>query len=61
MVCHGIPSPLVRLESGDIINVDVTHIYNGFHGDTSATFYVGTPSEEAADAPARPVPTMMTV
>lgn len=46
VVCHGIPSNRV-LKDGDIINVDITHIYNGFHGDTSATFYVGTPSEEA--------------
>jgi len=47
VVCHGIPSPLHILREGDIINVDVTHIYKGFHGDTSATFYVGTPSETA--------------
>jgi methionyl aminopeptidase len=46
VVCHGIPGPEV-LRDGDIINVDVTHIYNGFHGDTSATFYIGTPSPEA--------------
>jgi methionyl aminopeptidase len=46
VVCHGIPGSQV-LEEGDIINVDVTHIYNGYHGDTSATFYVGEPSEEA--------------
>ncbi|MGC4065995.1 MAG: type I methionyl aminopeptidase [Polyangiaceae bacterium] len=46
VVCHGIPSDRV-LKNGDIINVDVTHIYEGFHGDTSATFYVGTPSPEA--------------
>lgn len=46
VVCHGIPGPR-RLEDGDIVNVDVTHIYEGFHGDTSATFYVGTPSEQA--------------
>lgn len=46
VVCHGIPGPR-RLESGDIVNVDVTHIFDGFHGDTSATFYVGTPSEDA--------------
>lgn len=46
VVCHGIPGPQV-LRDGDIINVDVTHIYKGFHGDTSATFYVGTPSDEA--------------
>ncbi len=46
VVCHGIPGEQV-LREGDIINVDVTHIYQGFHGDTSATFYVGTPSEAA--------------
>jgi methionyl aminopeptidase len=32
------------LRNGDIVNVDVTHIYEGFHGDTSATFYIGTPT-----------------
>jgi methionyl aminopeptidase len=46
VVCHGIPSARV-LREGDIINVDITHIYRGFHGDTSATFYVGRPSEQA--------------
>jgi methionyl aminopeptidase len=46
IVCHGIPGPQV-LKDGDIINVDVTTFYGGFHGDTSATFYVGTPSPEA--------------
>ncbi len=46
VVCHGIPDATV-LKNGDIVNVDVTHIYEGFHGDTSATFYVGTPSAEA--------------
>jgi methionyl aminopeptidase len=46
VVCHGIPSPR-PLRDGDIVNVDITHIYRGFHGDTSATFYVGTPSDEA--------------
>ncbi|MFT3776353.1 MAG: type I methionyl aminopeptidase [Minicystis sp.] len=46
VVCHGIPGSRV-LEPGDIINVDVTTIYNGFHGDTSATFYIGPPSAEA--------------
>jgi methionyl aminopeptidase len=47
VVCHGIPSKREVLRDGDIINVDVTHIYKDFHGDTSATFYIGTPSEEA--------------
>lgn len=49
VVCHGIPGKQV-LKDGDIINVDVTSYYpakNGFHGDTSATFYVGTPSDAA--------------
>jgi methionyl aminopeptidase len=46
VVCHGIPSERA-LREGDIINVDVTHVYKGFHGDTSATFYVGKPSEGA--------------
>jgi methionyl aminopeptidase len=46
VVCHGIPGAQV-LEPGDIINVDVTTVYNGFFGDTSATFYIGTPSPEA--------------
>jgi methionyl aminopeptidase len=43
VVCHGIPGSEV-LKNGDIINVDVTSFYKGFHGDTSATFYIGTPS-----------------
>jgi methionyl aminopeptidase len=46
VVCHGIPNSQ-RLKDGDIINVDVTSIYDGFHGDTSATFYVGQPSNDA--------------
>jgi len=46
VVCHGIPGKRV-LEPGDIINVDVTTIYKGFFGDTSATFYIGKPSPEA--------------
>src|SRR5579863_4458865 len=43
VVCHGIPGPQV-LKDGDIINVDVTTMYKGFYGDTSATFYIGTPT-----------------
>jgi methionyl aminopeptidase len=49
VVCHGIPGKRV-LHDGDIINVDVTSYLpakNGFHGDTSATFYIGTPSDAA--------------
>ncbi|MFO0726036.1 MAG: type I methionyl aminopeptidase [Myxococcota bacterium] len=44
VVCHGIPSTKDILKEGDIINIDVTPIVDGFHGDTSATFFVGTPS-----------------
>jgi methionyl aminopeptidase len=46
VVCHGIPGAQV-LKDGDIINVDVTTIYKGFYGDTSATFYIGRPSADA--------------
>jgi methionyl aminopeptidase len=46
VVCHGIPGPRV-LKEGDIINVDVTTKYDGFYGDTSATFFIGKVSEEA--------------
>lgn len=41
VVCHGIPSDDKILKNGDIVNVDVTLIKNGFHGDTSKTFFVG--------------------
>jgi methionyl aminopeptidase len=47
VVCHGIPNEEEVLENGDIINVDVTSIYKGYHGDTSVTFYVGEPSPDA--------------
>jgi methionyl aminopeptidase len=43
VVCHGIPDDR-QLEDGDIINIDVTAFIDGMHGDTSATFHVGTPS-----------------
>lgn len=47
VVCHGIPSPKCVLREGDIVNIDVTSIVDGFHGDTSRTFPVGQVSEEA--------------
>jgi methionyl aminopeptidase len=47
VVCHGIPSPAVILEEGDIVNVDVTTEVDGHHGDTSTTFVVGRASPEA--------------
>jgi len=43
VVCHGIPGPKV-LKKGDVINIDVTVIKDGYHGDTSQMFYVGEPS-----------------
>lgn len=47
VVCHGIPSRKATLQEGDIINLDVTPILNGWHGDTSRTFMVGKVSPEA--------------
>ena len=41
VVCHGIPNRDDVLVDGDIVNVDVTTLLDGFHGDTSATFIVG--------------------
>jgi methionyl aminopeptidase len=47
VICHGIPSKKQILQDGDIINIDVTPILDGYYGDTSKTFFVGTPSLEA--------------
>lgn len=47
VICHGIPSEKKILKDGDIINVDITVIHNGFHGDTSAMFHVGKPLPHA--------------
>ncbi|MBC80479.1 MAG: type I methionyl aminopeptidase [Gammaproteobacteria bacterium] len=44
VVCHGIPSDDKVLKDGDIVNIDVTPIKDGFHGDSSKTFMVGKPS-----------------
>ncbi len=41
VICHGIPSEKKILKDGDIINIDVTVIYEGYHGDTSKMFCVG--------------------
>ena len=43
VVCHGIPSAKKTLKEGDIINIDITVIKDGFHGDTSKMFHVGKP------------------
>jgi len=47
VVCHGIPNSKQILKEGDIINIDVTLIVDSYHGDTSKTFFVGTPSPTA--------------
>lgn len=41
VVCHGIPDERKRLGNGDIINIDITVILDGWHGDTSRMFFVG--------------------
>lgn len=46
VICHGIPGPDV-LKEGDIVNIDVTTILDGYYGDTSRMFEVGTISDEA--------------
>lgn len=46
VVCHGIPGER-RLEEGDIVNIDVTAILDGWHGDTSRMYVAGTPSRRA--------------
>ena len=47
VVCHGIPSYDEILKNGDIMNIDVTVILDGFYGDTSRMFMVGSVSQEA--------------
>ena len=46
VVCHGIPGNK-KLHNGDIINIDITVIVNGWHGDTSRMFWVGNPGIKA--------------
>jgi methionyl aminopeptidase len=46
VICHGIPSD-DKLKDGDIVNIDVTVIVDGYHGDTSRMYYVGPPSIKA--------------
>ena len=45
-ICHGIPGERV-LKDGDIVNVDVTPILNGYYADTNKTFFVGKPGDDA--------------
>lgn len=47
VVCHGIPDDEIFLEDGDIVNVDVSTIYNGYFSDSSRMFLIGNVSEEA--------------
>jgi methionyl aminopeptidase len=44
VICHGIPSESKVLKDGDILNIDVTVIKDGWHGDTSRMYYAGEPS-----------------
>ena len=44
VICHGIPSTAKVLKDGDIVNIDVTVIKDGYHGDTSRMYTVGKPS-----------------
>ncbi|HEX4882751.1 MAG TPA: type I methionyl aminopeptidase [Casimicrobiaceae bacterium] len=46
VVCHGIPGDR-KLKPGDIVNIDVTVIKDGYHGDTSRMFFIGAPSIQA--------------
>ena len=45
-ICHGIPSER-KLRNGDIVNLDITTYFKDFHGDTSRTFFVGSPRKKA--------------
>ncbi|WP_423128124.1 type I methionyl aminopeptidase [Gaoshiqia sp. Z1-71] len=47
VVCHGIPDPATVLKEGDILNIDVTTILNGYYGDTSRMFSIGNISPKA--------------
>jgi methionyl aminopeptidase len=47
VVCHGIPSPDEVLKEGDIVNIDLTTIVDGFYGDSSETFLIGYVSSRA--------------
>jgi methionyl aminopeptidase len=48
VICHGVPGKEI-LKAGDIINIDITVIVDGYHGDTSSMFFVGEVSEKAKD------------
>jgi len=46
VICHGIPGDY-RLADGDIVNIDITSILNGYYADASKTFFVGSPGPQA--------------
>lgn len=48
VICHGIPSDTAILKKGDIINIDITVIKDGYHGDTSKMFFVGEVAPHAS-------------
>lgn len=53
VVCHGIPSAKDILKNGDIVNIDVTVILDGYHGDTSRTFLIGQVDEKISSLVSR--------
>ncbi len=46
VICHGIPGETV-LKEGDVVNVDITYVLNGYYADASKTFFIGKPSSDA--------------
>ncbi|MDR0367214.1 MAG: type I methionyl aminopeptidase [Rickettsiales bacterium] len=49
VICHGIPSKREFVEDGDMLNIDVTTIFNGYFGDTSRMFFAGRASDRARE------------
>ena len=49
VVCHGIPRASEKLKNGNILNIDITVIKDGYHGDTSKMFFIGTPGNQQHD------------
>jgi methionyl aminopeptidase len=49
VICHGLPDDKTILKDGDIVNVDVTALIDGFYGDTSKMYAIGTISDDAKD------------
>ena len=46
VICHGIPGPR-ELKDGDIVNIDITSILDGYYADANQTYFIGTPGEDA--------------